>query len=187
MKLPAVSLICAMTLKGVIGNKGTMPWQLRRDMARFKKLTMGSAVVMGPRTFESIGKPLPGRLNIILTTNRKIQAPPNVLIAHDPKQALELAAIREYAEFFAIGGATVYTSFLSLPQAEHLFITHVNTDIEGDTRFPHWNKSEWHKVWEEKKWVQSDGDTYPTRFAEYRRTLEAQPADAKKNWNLPDL
>lgn len=169
MKLPVVSLICAMTLKGVIGNNGTMPWQLRRDMKRFKKLTTGSAVVMGPKTYASIGKPLPGRLNIIITTSRKYEAPPGVLVAHDSRQALELAAIRQYAEFFAIGGATVYTSFMSLPQTEHLFITHINSDIEGDTHFPHWNKDEWRKVWEEKEWVQEEGDDYPTRFAEFRR------------------
>lgn len=169
MKLPAVSLICAMTLRGVIGNNGTMPWHIKRDMKRFKRLTNKSAVVMGPKTYESIGKPLEGRLNIIITTNRKFEAPSDVLIAHDPRQAVELAAIRGYAEFFAIGGATVYTSFLSLPQAEHLFITHINSDIEGDTHFPHWNSSEWHKVWEEKDWVQQEGDDYPTRFAEFRR------------------
>ncbi len=186
MKLPAVSLIAAMTLKGVIGNEGTMPWQrIKRDMDRFRKLTAKSAVVMGPKTYESIGKPLPGRLNIIITTNRKYEAPPGVLIAHDPRQALELAAIREYPEFFAIGGATVYTSFLSLPQTEHLFLTHINSDMEGDTRFPHWNKDEWRKAWEEEEWTQGKDDDYPTRFAEFRRVPTAQRVDSRLSWPHP--
>lgn len=186
MKLPAVSIIAAMTLKGVIGNKGTMPWRrIKRDMERFKKLTRGSAVVMGPKTYESIGKPLEGRLNIVITTNRRYEAPPGVFIAHDPQQALQIAAIREYPEFFAIGGAMVYASFLSLPEAEHLFLTHVNTDMKGDTRFPHWSKAEWRKAWEEKEWTQGEDDDYPTRFAEYRRVPTTKPVDPRLSWPHP--
>jgi dihydrofolate reductase len=185
MKLPAVSIIGAMTLKGVIGNKGAMPWRIKRDMERFKTLTANSAVVMGPKTYESIGRPLPGRLNIIITTNRTYEAPPGVLVAHDPRQALELAAIRGYAEFFAIGGATVYTSFLSLPQTEHLFITYIRSNMRGDTHFPHWNKSEWRKVWREEKWVKGEGDDFPTQFAEFRRVPKAEAPDTQRSWHYP--
>ena len=158
-----------MTLTGVIGNKGAMPWRLRRDMKRFRKLTTPSAVVMGPKTYQSIGKPLRDRLNIVLTTNRDYKAGADLLVAHDARQALELAAIRNFYDFYVLGGATVYTSFL--PLAEHLFITYVKGEVEGDTYFPHWDRSEWHPVWEETEWKQEAGDTFPTRFAEFGRIV----------------
>jgi dihydrofolate reductase len=185
MRLPAVSMIAAMTLTGVIGRKGTMPWRLPRDVARFVKLTRRNtvAVVMGPKTYASIGKPLKGRLNIVITTNHAYQAPEGVLVAHDPRQALELAAINNCVEFFVIGGAMVYTSFL--PYAEHLFITYVKSNLSGDTKFPHWRPKEWHEVWIEKDYRKEKGDSFPTRFAEYRRNLPPLPADTQAIWRLP--
>lgn len=174
MKMPPVSMIVAMTHPGgVIGNKSVMPWGVRdlpRDMARFKKLTHNSAVVMGPKTYESIGKPLENRLNIILTRNRKYQRPRGMLVAHDPGQALQLAANENYVEFFVIGGAMVYASFL--PAAERLYITYVGSSLEGDTTFPYWDKSVWNEVWIESKWRKGVKDRFPTRFAEYSHKYE---------------
>jgi dihydrofolate reductase len=181
MKKPLISMIVAMTHQGgVIGNKGVMPWgvkDLPRDMARFKKLTMGNPVAMGPRTYDSIGQPLGDRLNIIVTKNRGYRAPKGVLVAHDPNQAIQLAAIRNYVEFFVIGGAMLYASFL--PFAERLFVTYVQSDCEGDTTFPYWDKGLWNEVWIEKKWRKGVKDRFFTRFAEYERKY--QPLVLKKS------
>ena len=188
MDLPAVSMIAAMTHKRrVIGNKGAMPWtRLRRDMVRFVKLTRNSAVVMGPKTYTSIGKPLKGRLNIIITTNHDYEAPKGVLVAHDPQQALELAAINHKREFFVIGGAMVYTSFL--PLAETVYITYVRSDKRGDTHFPRWNKKEWYQAWSEEKFhrgvYKGKRDSFSTKFAEYRRNLKPLPKERKESFRL---
>jgi dihydrofolate reductase len=187
MKYPPVSMIVAMTHRGgVIGNKGKMPWHLPLDLQRFKHLTRNSAIVMGPKTYKSIGRPLEGRLNIILTTNREHKAPPGVLLAHDPRQALELAAIHGRAEFFVIGGAMVYRSFL--PMAERLFVTYVKNAAKGDTTFPYWNKDLWHEVWIQEKYKKLEGNSHPTKYAEYQRKLAPlpKPKDGKTFWELPD-
>jgi dihydrofolate reductase len=181
-------MIVAMTPKGVIGNKGTMPWaRLRRDMYRFKQLTIPSAVVMGPKTYQSLPpkyRPLERRLNLVITTNRQYKPEKDVLVAHDPRQARERAGSHGYEELFVIGGAHVYTSFMDM--AEHLYITYVGAELQGDTHFPHWDDSEWHKVSKEEKWKMWPGDTYPTRFAEYRRNQKPAPQTGQANWNLPE-
>nr|AIA13862.1 Dihydrofolate reductase [uncultured bacterium] len=188
MKLPHISMSCAMTECGVIGNKGKMPWRrLGRDLRRFRELTENTAVVMGPKTYASLPekyRPLPRRLNIILTTNQNYKAPEGVLIAHDPRQVLELAAIEGYVELFVIGGAMIYTSFL--PIAEHLFITYVKSRAKGDTHFPHWEKSRWREVWVESAYRKDKGDSYPTRFAEYRRMQKPLPQCNQVSWRHPD-
>lgn len=189
MKFPEVSMICAMTPRGVIGNNGAMPWHIPRDLRYFKKRTRQSAVVMGPKTLASISKPLKDRLNIVLTSNRSFKAEGTV-VAHDTRQALELAAIDGYPEFFVIGGAMVYTSFL--PLAQQIFITYVWSEVEGDTHFPHWNEDEWRlsnqdfgdKKW---KWRICPGDDFPTRFAHYRRIPPPLPPDAQINWRREDI
>lgn len=186
MKMPEISMIVAMTPEGVIGNKGKMPWHLPRDLKRFVHFTNGAAVVMGPKTYASLPKehrPLKGRLNIILTTNLDYVPDPGVLVAHDPKQALEAAAIRRWTEFYVIGGAMVYASFLE--QAEVLRVTYVKGSIEGDTRFPYWDKRDWHQVWQEPEWVQEKNDSHPTRFAEWRRTMPPEPEGTQRSWLYP--
>jgi dihydrofolate reductase len=179
MKLPEVSMICAMTPNFVIGDNGTMPWHIPRDMRFFQKRTRNSAVVMGPKTLASIGTPLKNRLNIVLTTDRSFKAD-GVVVAHDPRQALELASIQSYPEFFVIGGALVYASFL--PIAQQLFVTYVNSDSKGDTHFPHWDQNEWHRVFIEEAWHNEPGDEYATKFAHYRRNQPALPKDHQVNW-----
>lgn len=171
MKLPEVSMVWAMTPKGVIGHQGRLPWRLPRDMKRFRELTSPKmrdpvAVVMGPKTFAEIGKPLKGRVNIVLTTNRGFNQE-GVLVAHDPLQAREIAAREGCCEFFVIGGAMVYTTYL--PSASHLFVTYVWSDAAGDRHFPHWNSADWYRVWEEKKWRKGARDQFPTKFAEFKR------------------
>ena len=185
MHLPVVSMIVAMTPKGVIGINNAMPWSLKRDMDRFSELTIPNVAVMGPKTYASLPlpfRPLPDRLNIVITTNRQYKPEKGVLVAHDTRQARELAGSRGYQELFVIGGAHVYTSFM--PVAEHLFVTFVDADIEGDTHFPHWNEDEWYKVYKEEVGKKKEGDMYTTRFAEYCRK-QPPSQETQFNWRLP--
>ena len=168
MKLAPVTIVAAMTLNRVIGNQGTMPWSIPSDMKRFKKLTTPGAVVMGPKTYASIGRPLPNRFNIVLTTKHNWEAP-GIYVAHTPREAREIAAINNQPEFYAIGGMTIYETFI--PLAEQMFITHINTEMEGDTFFPHFNESEWNKTRWKNTWRHEEGDPLPTMLEHYRRVV----------------
>jgi len=128
-------MIAALAAERVIGADNEMPWHLPADLRHFKQVTLGKPVVMGRRTFESIGRPLPGRTNIVLTRDASWQAP-GVLVAHTPEQALELAG--EVDEVMIIGGGKVYQDFL--PQAQRLYLTHVAAEPQGDTRFPDYER-----------------------------------------------
>jgi dihydrofolate reductase len=173
MKLPPVTIVAAMTPDRVIGNKGTLPWHVPSDLRRFKKLTTPGAVVMGPKTFASIlasiRKPLPGRFNIVLTTNRKWEYP-GVCVAHSAREALELAAINQQYEFYAIGGTSVFETFI--PLAEQMFLTLIQSSVEGDTHFPHYNESEWYNVYQDPEWRLEEGDPVPVKLMNYKRVMK---------------
>lgn len=121
--------IVAMSENRVIGNAGAIPWHLPEDFKFFKATTMGHAIVMGRKTYESIGKPLPGRENIILS--RTMTETPGVTIVRSPE---ELLSLPNTADFFVIGGAEIYK--LLLPYCTELFVTKVPRIVEGDTFFP---------------------------------------------------
>lgn len=133
-----ISLICAMSENRAIGLNNQLPWHLPADLKHFKELTMGKPIVMGRKTFESIGKALPGRKNIILTRNPDFQAE-NVEVLHSVSHILEQYS--NEAELCIIGGAEIYTLFL--PHATHLFLTIVHTKIEGDAYFPEFSEKLW--------------------------------------------
>ena len=121
--------IVAMSQNRVIGNNGAIPWHLPEDFKFFKTTTIGHAIVMGRKTYESIGKPLPGRENIILS--RTMSETPGVIIVRSPE---DLLALENSQNFFVIGGAEIYR--LLLPHCTELFVTKVPVTIEGDTFFP---------------------------------------------------
>ena len=126
----------------VIGLNNQMPWHLSADLKRFKKITLGFPILMGRSTFDAIGKPLPGRLNIIISRNVNYQAP-GCLVFNDPDIALEHAcSLAE--EVFIIGGATLYKLFL--PHADFLYITKIKKDFLGDTIFPEWRTGDWLEI-----------------------------------------
>jgi dihydrofolate reductase len=132
-----VSLIVAMAQNGVIGRGGQLPWHLPSDLRRFKRLTMGHCLVMGRRTYESIGRPLPGRVSIVLTRDpSRIPQLDGVFAAGSLDAALSLVRTTEMShdEAFVIGGATVYR--LALARADRMYVTRVLADVEGDTLFP---------------------------------------------------
>jgi dihydrofolate reductase len=136
-----LSLIVAMSRNGIIGRDNDMPWHLPDDLQRFKALTMGHPIVMGRRTYESIGRPLPGRRNLVLSRNPRFSAP-GVEVHRTLASALESVAVVD--EVFVIGGSHLYVA--ALPMADRLYLTRIHADIEGDTRFPDLADSEWRRV-----------------------------------------
>lgn len=135
-----ISLIVAMDRRRGIGIGNRLPWRLPADMKRFRQLTMGHHLIVGRRTFASIGKALPGRTMILLTRDRSFHAP-DCLVTHTIEQALELARSRGENEVFIGGGSEVYASSLAL--ADRIYLTEVEGELEADTFFPELNEAEW--------------------------------------------
>lgn len=128
-----ISMIAAMADNRIIGKDNQMPWHLPADFAWFKRCTMGKPVVMGRKTYESIGRPLPGRLNIVISRDASLFIE-GVTTVTSIEQALEVAA--EVEEVMIIGGGAIYAA--CLPMANKLYITHIEAEIQGDTQFPDW-------------------------------------------------
>lgn len=125
-----ISLVAAMAHDRVIGKDNQMPWHIPAELKYFKELTMGKPIIMGRRTFESIGRPLPGRHNIVLSSSDTL--PDTVTVAGSVEQALSAAG--DVAEVCVIGGGDVYRQFL--PKATRLYLTAIDLTVEGDTQFP---------------------------------------------------
>lgn len=141
MSHPLVSMIVAMAQNGVIGRDNSLPWRLPEDLRRFKAITMGKPILMGRKTFESIGKPLPGRLNFVLTRNRDWHAE-GVVVVNSVEEALR--NVRGTDELIAIGGAEIYRLFM--PFARRIYLTQVHAEVEGDTVFPDFDPTQWMDV-----------------------------------------
>ncbi len=163
-----ISIIVAMAHHNVIGQSNDLPWYLPADLQHFKKITVDHTVIMGRKTFDSIhkrlGKPLPGRKNIIVTRNTEYIAG-GAEVVHSLEQALQL---NEHSELFIIGGAELYEQ--TLPLTKKLYITHVNADIEGDTYFPALNDKAWLRVSHEPH-NKDDKNTYDYSFDVYERIV----------------
>lgn len=157
-----LSLIVAMDRNGVIGHNNQLPWRLPADLAFFKRTTMGHPVIMGRKTFESIGRPLPGRLNIIVTRNAGYTAD-GCVVVHSPEEALRAAGD---TEAFVIGGAELYRLFLPLSDA--LYVTRIEDSFEGDTFFPELSASDWRLV-EQWEGVVDERNVHPHTFNRYER------------------
>ena len=159
---PPLALIAARARNGVIGLDNRMPWHLPEDLAYFKRVTLGKPVVMGRKTFESIGRPLPGRLNIVVTRNPDWQAA-GVQVAHSLDAALALAAAAAPEEIMLIGGAELYRQ--ALPQADVLYLTEIDAEFAGDAFFPEVDLARWRIDCEEAG--QRDSDGLRWRFVRY--------------------
>jgi dihydrofolate reductase len=131
-----ISLVAALAANRVIGDRGRLPWHLPADLRRFKAITLGNAVLMGRRTWDSIGRPLPGRRNIVLSRDPAF-APPGAVVVRDLESALTQAG----GEVLAIGGAELYAQLL--PRAQRLYLTLVHARFEGDALFPELDWSAW--------------------------------------------
>ena len=132
---PIVSLVAAVARNGVIGRDNGLAWHLSSDLKRFKALTMGKPMLMGRRTWDSIGRPLPGRRTLVLTRDRAFGAE-GVEVVHDWESTLAAAS---GSELMVVGGAEIYT--LTLPQADRLYLTEVAAEPEGDVRFPSFDRA----------------------------------------------
>jgi dihydrofolate reductase len=141
---PKIVMIAALDRDRVIGREGQLPWSLPDDLARFKALTLGKPIVMGRKTYDSVGKPLPKRTNIVLT--RSPIAIEGCIVVHDVAGALEAAG--DAPEVCIIGGGAIYELFLSV--ATDLELTHVETNVTGDARFPVVDPAVWQAVKRER-------------------------------------
>jgi dihydrofolate reductase len=141
VKKPLVSLVVAMAQNGVIGRDNAMPWHLPDDLKRFKALTMGKPMLMGRRTFAAIGRPLPGRANLVLTRDPAWHAPGAIAVRSLDEAFGQAGSVPELC---AIGGAELYR--LVLPFAGRIHLTRIHASIPGDTVFPAIDASEWREV-----------------------------------------
>ena len=158
-----ISLIAAVAENGVIGKDNWMPWHIKSEFQYFKNTTMGRPIVMGRKSFEALGKPLPGRQNIVVTRSRHFAAA-GAEVAHSLDEAL--ARVRLPAPAFCIGGAELYRE--ALPRADALYVTEIARDVPGDTFFPPFDRREWREAAREKH--PPDGpDALPFDFVTYVR------------------
>jgi dihydrofolate reductase len=158
--VPRVILVAAVAANGVIGARGGLPWRLPGDLRHFKALTLGHPVIMGRRTWEGLGRALPGRENIVVTRRPGFEAP-GAHVAASLDAALALCAGEPAA--FVIGGAQLYAA--ALPLADALELTEIHRDYDGDTRFPPFERADWREI--ERRPQSSDGLRFD--FVRYER------------------
>ncbi len=158
---PRLTLIAAVARNGVIGNDNALPWRLPEDLKHFKELTLGHPIIMGRKTWASLGRPLPGRRNIVISRDPDFKAPGGIVVA---SLAAALAACADASEAFVIGGAEIYA--LALPEAQCLRLTEIDRDFPGDTHFPGFDPAAWRET-ERKSHRAADGLDYA--FVTYQR------------------
>ena len=137
-----IHVIVAAAENGVIGKEGQMPWRIPEDLKRFKSLTMGSPMIMGRKTWDSIGRPLPGRESVVVT--RQKLAIPGATVVHSLEDAFEHCRARGVADAYVIGGGELYRQ--ALPRADIVHLTRVRGAFEGDVTFPDLDPSEWQEL-----------------------------------------
>lgn len=180
-----ISLIAALSLNRVIGVNNQLPWHLPDDLQHFKSLTLGKTIIMGRKTYESIGKPLPKRRNIVLT---KQDLPPIPGVEFQPSLEAALSTCRDEEEVMIIGGASLYQQ--ALPLAQTLYLTQIETMIEGDAFFPEWDPSMW-TLSSETYHPADEKHAFAFRFQTYlknisRKILDINPLAEKPEY-LPAL
>lgn len=159
-----ISLIAAMASNRVIGRDNRLPWHLPTDLKRFKRLTMGHALIMGRKTFESVGRPLPGRSNVVVT-RQEGYAPEGVRVVHSIEEALQAS---QGDEVFIAGGGDIFQQVL--PVADRLYLTIIEEAFPGDAYFPEYDESQWRLVDRE-----DHGPTEDAPFSWSFQTLDRQP------------
>ena len=158
-----LSIIVALASNRAIGINNTLPWRIPADLQHFKKLTMGHHMIMGRKTFESIGKPLPGRTTVVVSRDRNLKID-GCIVAHSLPEAI--ASCASDPQIFIVGGADIYAQALGL--ADTLYLTEIQQEIAGDAWFPEFDRSEWQEVSREKH-RQETPQPLEYHFATYRR------------------
>lgn len=158
-----LAIIVATDKAGLIGKDNDLPWKLSADLQYFRRVTMGKPIIMGRKTHESIGRPLPGRKNIIISSNEDYKVA-SCDVCHSVEQAL--VACGDVEEAMVMGGASLYKVFL--PHANKLYLTLVDAELEGDTWFPEWDRNDWLQISREDH-PADDKNDYPYSFIVYQR------------------
>ena len=164
MSAPRLAMVAARARNGVIGLDNRLPWHLPEDLAHFKRVTLGKPVIMGRKTFESIGRPLPGRTNIVVTRNPDWQAD-GVIVVLSLDAAIEAAGATGADEAMLIGGAELYRQ--ALPRADEIFLTEIDAEYPGDAHFPSLDPVEWQQA--ESESLRRDSDGLGWRYVRYVR------------------
>lgn len=162
----SLSIVVAMSKGNVIGRAGGLPWRLSADLRRFRRLTTGHTIVMGRKTYESIGRPLPERRTIVVTRQVEFSAP-GVETAHSLAAALEMGSSAN-EEVFVVGGAEIYRQALAL--ADRLYVTHVDADVRGDTFFPAIDDADWQEM-EREDHPADEKNEFAMSFVIYERRI----------------
>lgn len=157
-----ISIIVAMSKNRVIGVKNSLPWHISEDLKRFKRLTTGYPIIMGRKTFESIGKPLPERRNIVISRNQNLKVQ-DIEVVKSIEDALKICSSENL--IYIIGGEQIYN--LAMPYANNIHLTEVNKEVEGDAFFPEFDKKEWKEIARENS---KDFIDTSYSFVEYRRS-----------------
>jgi len=159
-----LSLCVAMDKNQLIGKNNTLPWHLPADLKHFRAITMGKPIIMGRKTYDSIGRPLPGRLNVVLTGNQELMLAGCQVLHH-----LEdvLAFSKQYEESVVIGGATVYA--MLLPMVQRMYVTWVDAQCDGDTYFPDYVPKQWQEI-ERQDFSADANNAYPYSFTVLERS-----------------
>jgi dihydrofolate reductase len=164
------SIIVAVAENNVIGEKNKLPWYLPADLKRFKEITMGHHIIMGRKTYESIGKPLPGRTNIVITRNQNLKIK-GVTVVNSLSSAFKIAKENAETEAFVIGGAEIFKEALS--KANKIYMTKVKAKIKGDVFFPKINFKDWRVVSREKHTPNSK-NPFPYEFLMLEKKKNSQ-------------
>jgi len=159
----SISIIVAMAANRTIGINNTLPWRCPEDLKHFKSLTMGHHIIMGRKTFDSIGKPLQGRTTVVVSRNPALEIE-GCIVTHSLKKAI--AACAGDTEIFVVGGAELYAQ--ALPLASTLYITEIRQEIQGDAHFPAIDKTVWHEITREKH-SQSQPQPLDYHFVTYKQ------------------
>jgi dihydrofolate reductase len=142
-----LSSIVAAASNGTIGKDGKMPWRLPAESAYFRQTTLGHPVITGRKNYEAMGRPLPGRLNVVITRQDDYEVPEGVMVAHSLKEALELPQVIQAPEVFIIGGAQIYDE--AMPLIDKLYLTTIHAEVEGDTFFKY-DPAQWRMEWSQR-------------------------------------
>ena len=163
-RAPRIAIIAAVARNGIIGLDNRLPWRLAEDLQRFRALTTGHAIIMGRRTWESIGRPLPGRQNLVVTRSAQAARP---AVEFVPSLDAALARVRLPDPAFIIGGERLFGE--ALPRAERLYLTEIERDFAGDARFPRFDRSLWRESARETRAGMDEVAPFAYHFAVYER------------------
>ncbi len=164
-----IALVAALARNGIIGKGNALPWHLPADLRHFRRLTLGKPVLMGRRTYESIGHPLPERINIVVSRTPNYRAPGSIVVS-SLEDGIEagIAMAGDCEELMVIGGAALYRA--ALPLAERLYLTRIEAEVEGDVRFVDYEEAEWEEVAREEHPADAR-NPFPYRFVTLQRKI----------------